>query len=228
MIYVQTADAGEFEIRRGEVLRYLGFGKNCPDVQMQQQIEAVTQEVILNLSCRACFTLCDINVNGQTVDFGAFRVSSAGLSKNLNGCARAVLFGATVGAGTDRMIAKYGRLSPASAVIAQAVGTEAIESWCDLFCARLSGKLKEEGFSLRPRFSPGYGDFALFHQRDLFRVLACPKQIGVSLTDSLMMTPSKSVTAVIGLSRGRTCRDQNGREACESCNRREDCAYLRG
>lgn len=225
MIYVQTADAKEIEIRHGEVLRYLGFGKSSPDAQMQQQIEAVTQEVFLSLSCRACFTLCDINVNGQTIDFGTFRVNSAGLSKNLRGCVRAVLFGATVGAGADRIIAKYSKLSPAAAVIAQAAGAAAIESWCDLFCARLSDKLKAETVFLRPRFSPGYGDFALSHQRDLFRVLECPKQIGVSLTDSLMMTPSKSVSAVIGISSEDTQCNKSG---CEACDKREVCAYSRG
>ncbi len=225
MIYIQTADVDEIEIRFDEVARYLGFGRSRPDSEIKQQIEMVTEELFSALSCRACFTLCDISVVKQTIDFGAFSVKSAGLSKNLSGCGRAVLFGATVGAGADRIIAKYSKLSPASAVIAQAAGAAAIESWCDLFCSRLGDKLRKEHLFLRPRFSPGYGDFALSHQQDLFRILECPKQIGVTLTDSFMMTPSKSVSAVIGLSRENTRCDKSG---CENCGKREDCVYSRG
>lgn len=225
MIYVETAEKSEIEINPREVLRYLGFGKEKPDVQTQRQITAVTQEIGAALSCRACFTLCGIAAAERSVDFGAFCADSSALAKNLRGCKRAVLFGATVGAETDRIIAKYSKLSPASAVIAQAAGAAAIESWCNLFCFRLGDKLKRENAFLRPRFSPGYGDFALFYQRDLFRVLDCPKQIGVSLTESCMMTPSKSVSAVIGISGENTRCDTNG---CESCGRRSTCEYSRG
>ena len=50
----------------------------------------------------------------------------------------------------------------------------------------------------KPRFSPGYGDLSLEVQKEIFSLLDCPRKIGVSLGDSLLMTPSKSVTAIIG------------------------------
>lgn len=225
MIYRQIAEKNEIEINSREVLRYLGFGGSRPDSQTERHINAVAQEIFSVISCRACFTFCDITVAEHTVDFGAFSVKSAGLSKNLGGCTSAVLFCATVGAETDRIIAKYSKLSPASAVIAQAAGAAAIESWCDLFCTRLEEKLKNENMFLRPRFSPGYGDFSLAHQRDIFRVLETSKHVGVTLTDSYMMIPSKSVSAVIGLSRENT---HCGKYGCESCDRRKNCTYSRG
>ena len=49
------------------------------------------------------------------------------------------------------------------------------------------------------RFSPGYGDLPLDVQRPLFAALDVPRKIGVSLTDSLLMAPSKSVSAIIGI-----------------------------
>ena len=51
---------------------------------------------------------------------------------------------------------------------------------------------KEKGLYLRPRFSPGYGDFALEYQKDIFRMLECEKRIGITLTEGNLMMPSKS------------------------------------
>ena len=49
------------------------------------------------------------------------------------------------------------------------------------------------------RYSPGYGDLPLELQREIIRVLDCGRTIGITLTESLLMQPSKSVTAVIGM-----------------------------
>ena len=114
----------------------------------------------------------------------------------MRGCKRAVVFAATVGIGLDRLIAKYGRLSPSKALMLQAIGAERIEALCDAFCAELAAKLD---CKLRPRFSPGYGDFPITAQKELFAVLDCTRQIGVTLNDSLLMSPTKSVTAIVGI-----------------------------
>jgi cobalamin-dependent methionine synthase I len=53
--------------------------------------------------------------------------------------------------------------------------------------------------ALRPRFSPGYGDLPLELQTNLFKVLDCQHFIGLTLNDSMLMSPSKSVTAIVGL-----------------------------
>ena len=49
------------------------------------------------------------------------------------------------------------------------------------------------------RYSPGYGDLPLETQTAVFKALDCERTIGVTLTESLLMRPSKSVTAVIGM-----------------------------
>ena len=49
------------------------------------------------------------------------------------------------------------------------------------------------------RFSPGYGDWALEEQKILFPVLDCAHAIGLTLTESCMMAPVKSVTAVMAI-----------------------------
>ena len=67
------------------------------------------------------------------------------------------------------------------------------------FCEELSATEAERGRTIRPRFSPGYGDLSINLQRDIFSALEPTKMIGVSLDPDMFMTPSKSVTAIVGI-----------------------------
>ena len=107
----------------------------------------------------------------------------------------AALFAATVGPGTDRLIVKYNKLSPARAVVLQAMGAAAVEQWCDEVNAIITQKYGKT----RPRFSCGYGDLPLALQRKIFPALSVTQKIGITLTDGDLMIPSKSVTAIVGI-----------------------------
>ena len=76
-------------------------------------------------------------------------------------------------------------------MLLQAWGTACVEALCDTFCAEFP--------DATARFSPGYGDWALADQQAVFRLLQPPHHVGVCLSDSLLMTPAKTVTAVFGL-----------------------------
>lgn len=225
MIYLHTESPQEIILRDTEILRYLGYGKTAPDAQIAARIESIKQEAEGLIAPRACCRIVPVGIASSKVNFGSFTATSEILSKHLADCDRVLLFAATIGAEADRLIWKYSRISPASAVIAQAVCTAAIESWCDVFLKRMGETLQTEGAFLRPRFSPGYGDFALAHQKDLFAALDVPRKIGVSLTDAYVMTPAKSVTAIAGISKTDTACTPSG---CEICTKREDCIYARG
>ena len=145
---------------------------------------------------KVCYRELSVSIKGEMCDFGTFSFSSENLARNLAGCPRVILFAATVGVGIDRLIHKYSRIAPSRALMMQAIGAERIEALCDLFCADME---KEMGASLRPRFSPGYGDLPLSVQKDIITLLDTPKRIGLSLNDSLLMSPTKSVTAFAGI-----------------------------
>lgn len=138
--------------------------------------------------------------SGASLDLGFTVTHSRDLQKNLKGCCRIILFGATVGLELDRLIARYGRLSPSKALCFQAIGAERIESLCNAFNDEIDEIFREQGMYTRPRFSPGYGDLPINMQKDIFAALDCPRKIGLSLNVSLLMSPSKSVTAIIGIS----------------------------
>lgn len=124
---------------------------------------------------------------------------SKDIAVNLKGCDEAVFFAATIGIGVDRLIAKYSRISPVKALFMQAIGAERIEALCNLFNEEIRQTVEREGKALRPRYSPGYGDLSLSIQKDLMVLLDCSRRLGINLNDSLLMSPSKSVTAIIGI-----------------------------
>lgn len=208
-------------VNRKEILRYMGCKE--PDSQVLTLMEASLEEALPKMTYKVCFRRFDVNVNGDDIDLTFTKIHSPSLAKNLNGCGSAVLFAATVGIETDRLIAKYSRISPAKALCFQAIGAERIESLCDVFNGEIAGEAGAQGLFTRPRFSPGYGDLSLEVQKDFFRVLDCPRKIGLSLNESLLMSPSKSVTALIGLSdTEKPCK----KTSCADCSK-TDCNFRR-
>lgn len=141
-----------------------------------------------------------VDTAGVTLDCGV-RFTSCDLARHLQGCDTALLLGATLGSRVDVAIRRLALGSVAEGAAAQAVAASLIESYCD----QVQAKADTDGLAQRPRFSPGYGDWSLQEQRLLFPILNCAKLIGLTLTDGLMMAPSKSVTAVIGLSAKTEC-----------------------
>ena len=123
---------------------------------------------------------------------------SASLSKHLSGCHAVYLVCTTIGAMFDALQRRTAATSPSDAFVLQAIGAAAIESWTDEVEDEIRRELRD-GETLVSRYSPGYGDYPLEAQRRLFALLDAPKKIGVSLTDNLIMVPSKSVSAVIGV-----------------------------
>ena len=130
---------------------------------------------------------------------GAFGASLK-LARHLAGCHAAYLVCGTLGTGFDALLRRVSVMSGADALVLQAVGTAAIEEWMD----RVEDEIRAElvpGEALVRRYSPGYGDFPLAAQCELLGLLDAPRTVGVSLTDTLLMAPSKSVSAVIGVKR---------------------------
>ena len=181
---------------RGEILRYAGMKQSAAEVD--KMLGECIAEAEKRLVYKVCYTEYAIKTDGDCLRLGFADVTSQSLKKNLAGCRAILVFAATLGLSLDRLIARYGSVSPAKALLLQAFGAERIEALCDSFCEQMQAALPQ-GQTLKPRFSPGYGDLPLTLQTDLFRALDCPRKIGLTLNQSLMMSPSKSVTAIIGI-----------------------------
>ena len=206
-------------VNRREILRYAGAKDGAADVDAL--LSDCLKEAGGSFAYRACFQEWPLVQNGDSLDLGFAAVRSADLSRALKGCSRVVVFAATVGLGIDRLIARHSRLSPARALMMQAIGAERIESLCDAFSRETARLAAEENLKTTPRFSPGYGDLPLTLQKNIVQTLDCGRLIGLTLNESLLMSPSKSVTALIGLG----CPTSAG-QGCGACLK-TDCAYRR-
>ena len=174
-----------------EILRYAGCRGNELPPEAKECIASLPDDA----AGRVVFAIYDITETHEGLDLGFSKTDSAALIKNLCGCGRIVLFCATAGIEFDRLLKKYERFSPARALWYQAIGAAFAEAVCDAFCA----DLEREFGAVRPRFSPGYGDLPLTLQKEVFAALGPERRIGVTLNDNLFMTPSKSVTAIVGI-----------------------------
>lgn len=181
------------KISRREVLRY---AKAKESAECEALLDSVIAEASEIFTYKVAYADIEMRPTDNGVDFGAFRADSASLKKKLDGCERVIVFGATVGLSLDRLVAKYSRLSPARALMLNAFGAERIEALCDAFVRETEA---EYGKRFRQRFSPGYAELPLELQKDIFALLDLPKRIGISLTNSMLMSPTKSVTAFIGI-----------------------------
>lgn len=212
-IYVKTYDKPP--VNKKEILRYMGAK------ELSKETEGILSECLNEadnqLLYKVCYKEFEISKNEDYVDFGVFKAYSKDLLKNLKNCKKAVIFAATIGVGVDRLILKYTEISPLKALIFQAIGAERIESLCDLF----SSEIKKENHII-PRFSAGYGDLSLNFQKEIFKVLSPQKRIGLTLNESLVMSPSKSVTAIIGISD----TPSDNKKGCAVCNKK-DCMFRR-
>lgn len=194
----------KFPINTRQIWRYAGY-RGEPDVQLQSLLDTVIGDLQDKLSCRVCY---------RVVPKLPIQTDSKDLQKLLADCENIVIFAATIGLEVDRYIAKYQQVSATRALLAQAFGTERIEALCDAICGEFAGATR--------RFSPGYGDLPLEMQKELFALLDCGKHIGVSLTDSLLMMPTKSVTAIFGIGAQETaCVNK-----CDTCSNAA-CNYRR-
>ncbi len=216
-IQLKIAQSGEVKTVREEALRYLGYGKKAPEAITEKLVDECEKELLSSIQARCCYAQVGVDFPRENVvNIGFGDIESKSLYKHLQGCHSVLLFAATLGIGVDRLIAKYNRISPSKSVIIDALASSAIEYWCDVCELEIT---KDEDKHCA-RFSAGYGDFSLEYQRYFIRCLDVTRKMGVTLSDSLLMTPTKSVTAVIGLgAAARTCGNK-----CMSCTNK-NCIY---
>ncbi|MBU3875765.1 Vitamin B12 dependent methionine synthase activation subunit [Faecalicatena sp. AGMB00832] len=207
-----------------EAIRYLGYGKHAVDEKTLALISDSFRNLEDAADKRSIYRIFDFQqIADDRLKIGETEVQSKSLGRNLRGCSGIVLFGATLGTAVDRLITRTSLTDMAAAVVLQACAAAVLEEYCDECQAEIGRILGQEGLYLRPRFSPGYGDFDICFQEPLMRMLDCAKTIGLTMTDSYMMTPTKSVTAVIGASKTKENCHTKGCEVCD----KKDCIYRR-
>ncbi|MCR5517377.1 MAG: Vitamin B12 dependent methionine synthase activation subunit [Lachnospiraceae bacterium] len=208
-------------IRKSEVIRYLGYGRNPVDNKTSDMIDECLNLIDDIADYKCIYKRYSIAVRNGVVIFPDFELKSERLCFNLKDCEEAYLFLATLGAGFDMQLKRYMRFDMPRALVWQAIGAAAIEDYCNDICQKIADDLVKEGLYLRPRFSPGYGDLALCNQRLILPALDSARKAGVTLTEGDIMLPEKSVSAIIGITKKKSACYVKG---CASCEK-TDCEY---
>ena len=190
-IFMISAKADEVEINRGELSQRLGVGREYDD----ELIRKCRSRLLEVIDYKCSYIRTDINLSKDNIcDFGFMNVDSSALYKNLYGCREAFVFAVTTGIAVDRLLAKLSILSSAEHFVTDAIASAAADS----FCGYAAGKMKES-LSCPARFSPGYADFSLHFQVPLLRRLDAQGLLGITLDSAYLMTPVKSITAIMGI-----------------------------
>lgn len=207
-------------INKNEALRYLGI-KGEPDIKTAELIDLCEKELLKVIEPKFLFRKFEIKEapDGVDVDNGGLFLSGDGIKKHLEGCKSAVLMCATLGQGVDRLIRQLQITDLAKAVIVDALSSAATEQLCDYVENEIADSVK--GYRLTSRFSPGYDDLPITVQKDFLSLLSAQKKIGLCSTDSMLLTPRKSVTAIIGLSNSELKKYKS----CDSCSLKDSCRY---
>ena len=202
-------DSKDFSPDFKEVARYLGYRRATPpEADVSALMEKAAGEMQAVMKAQAVFEVFDLTVDNPssevvsagstTISFADVSLQSRDLGRNLSGCSQVALLAATIGPQVDTLIRRHSSLDPVYASILQATGAMFIEELVDLTNSEIKKIAAAQGLKTKARYSPGYGDVPLQVQKDFFRLLPCTR-IGLTLMDTLIMAPEKSVTAFIGI-----------------------------
>lgn len=219
--------------RISEVLRYLGAGNSiAAGASIHAEAIARTARQMFDLldeqlTPKGLYRVFDLlhEPGGQMTLLDAaaqpvLTLSGQLASRLLANCRQAALLLATLGAPFDALLRTQQARNMAEAAILDACGNVLVEEICD----RLESDVQQAypSFFLTDRFSPGYGDLPLSLQSGLLTALDAQRQAGVCLTGSCLMTPAKTVTAILGLATQPQAAKIRG---CSCCSLRNQCTF---
>ena len=200
------------KLNRSEAIRYLGGA----GIQMNDQMEVLMDEcekMVLEIAAPK-FLYIELDLPCDTI------MGGRDIANHLDGCEKAILMCATLGAEIDKLIRINQISDMAKAVVLDSFSSVAVEQVCNRVDEIIAEKYA--GYNMTFRFSPGYGDYPISLQQDFLRMLDAPRKIGLTTNDNYLLMPTKSVTAVLGLSKNPIERKKRG---CAICNMRGKCRF---
>ena len=188
------------KLNRNEAVRYLGGAGIRLNYRMDVLMDECEKAVLEKASPKYLYVEKDLPcpqiMGGKDIE------------SHLNGCEKAIVMCATVGSEVDKLIRISQISDMARAVVMDSLASVAVEQVCNAFDKIIAEKYSD--YNMTFRFSPGYGDYPIELQKIILQMLDAPKKIGLCTNDNFLLTPTKSVTAVLGLSKNPIERKKRG------------------
>ena len=202
-----------------EALRYLGYGDNKPDDNTKKLLDICSEELLKVIQPKYVYRVFDLNED-YSIDGVDFELKGEAIKNHLKGCEKIAMMCVTLSSGVDSLIRRKQIGDMAQAAIIDSMASAAVEQVCD----KVEEIIKKEfpHYEYTWRFGVGYDDFPLELQQQFLNVVNASKQIGVCVNDSFMLTPTKSVTCIIGMGHNL---NTSSKKSCDNCSFREKCPY---
>ena len=211
-------------VDRAEVLRYLGYrGQSLTDELDARLDNGIARCLEL---CQPAGVVRPFRIVGRdggeiALEASALRLKGESIARHLDGALAVALLCVTLGLASERELARLALVNPLDQLVFDAAGSALVERAADAAEARVVELAANLGLYTNDRFAPGYGDLSLDVQEPLLDTLNAQRLMGVSLTPSHMLVPTKSETAVIGLFDSPPARREGG--LCPECAMRDFC-----
>ena len=201
------ADAESLRLERAEVLRYLGYSGQELEAELVERIDATIEEARRGLAPRGTGAFFGIDALGtddgenpciRLVDTTVV-LTGRDIYRHLKDARAAAVFAVTLGMESERRLRVLSSQQPLDATLYDAACSALVEEAAETLDRKLKRDAAARGLIGNWRFSCGYGDLPLDAQQSLLDALDARRSLGITLTPSNLMIPSKSITAVFGL-----------------------------
>lgn len=224
------------KVDRAEALRYLGHTGQDIDDALLERFEALAEEAQRNLEISyawRAFTIDRAASSWLSAQHAAeprilltdsmIELPGSSINRHLLGARAVVLLACTLGLDSERELRTKNALNATDALMYSAAASSLIEAGADIACGDIERFAREHHLFTGSRFSPGYGDLPLHLQHDLARTLDLKRTLGMTVTQSHLLIPTKSITAIIGLFDKEP--DVSFDAPCEGCPAQDGCTY---
>ncbi|MBR7085204.1 MAG: methionine synthase, partial [Oscillospiraceae bacterium] len=199
-------------VDRNQAFRYMGL-HDKPDNKMLEMADYAEKELLRCIQPRYCWKVF------QKQHLEKILIGSD-IQKHLENCESVILFCATLSQKTDACIRFAQVVDVLAGMMTDAMASAMTEKLCDEAEKEILNNFPDM-FSTW-RFSPGYGDMPLSVQQDFLNLINAEKQLGICVSEGGLLIPTKSVTAIIGLSEKPLPKAKKG---CAVCNLSKSCPY---
>lgn len=216
----------DFEAIKNDIRRYLGSNTTLDDLT-ESKINSILVEMVNEFHPRHIHGVYDLLVNDNIVEFigTALRIESKDLAKLLLKSEKCIIIATTLGIEIERKLKYLSANDLELGILYDAIAAGYIEGYLDKVNREFAEKYNSEGYYLTMRYSPGYGDVELKHQKGIIDILHAYKRIGLTTNDSHLMIPRKSITAIIGLQTTPILEVTN---KCDLCSLKNECELRKG
>lgn len=214
----------DLNILRHEVFRYMGH-KGAADSALWEDVNTAISIINDTAKPKYTYRFFDYTVTkeGILMSDSSVLLPGADIVKHLKRARKAALLAVTLGSETDKAIAYQMTLNPSLGLAVDSAATAAVESISRSACNQMIKELDMDVTLYSRRFSCGYGDLPLEIQPKLLSVLDAGRKIGLYSTDNFLLTPQKSVTAIVGIF--EDTKVDASAYFCKICDRADGCPY---